>query len=105
METKEIIKIIKTQKEWDSKELIKKIKEAEKNEIHIEFHHIGGYELLRDGTQTDVCKSLKDIQTPLKGYDIEFDEEITDPYKLVESVDVEWEERWNDGGGSGWIEY
>jgi predicted RNA-binding protein with EMAP domain len=105
METKEIIKIIKTKKNWESKELIELIKSTEQKHIRIEFCHIGGYELMRDGTQTEVCKSLKEIQCFLDGEEIEYDKTIKDPIKLVKSIEKEWAEIWDDGGGRGWIEY
>lgn len=105
MDQKEIIKIIKTKESWISKDLIKEIKNQDKAKIKIKFCHISGYECLRDGTKTDICESLKDIQSVLYEYDIEYDDTITDPYKLVESIESEWTDRFDDGGGSGWIEY
>jgi hypothetical protein len=105
MEQKEIIKIIKTKDSWDSKDLIKLIKSQDKKQIKIKFCHIGGYECLKDGTKTDICKSLQDVKDILDAYEIEYDENITNPIKLVESIEEEWSDSWDDGGGSGWIEY
>lgn len=105
METKDIIKIIKKKKNWESSELIKLIKEYEEKEIKIQFCHIGGYELMSDGTQIEICKSLKEIQKFLEGYEIEYDKTIKDPKELVKSIYDAWEEMWDDGGGSGWIDW
>lgn len=105
MEQNEIIKIIKTKDKWESKELIEFIKLQDKKQVKIKFCHIGGYECLRDGTKTEICKSLSEIQGLLEEWEIEFDETIKDPIKLAESVEDEWGERFDDGGGSGWIEF
>lgn len=105
METKDIIKIIKTKDNWESKELIELIKEKDKKQIRIEFCHIGGYELMKDGTETFICKSLKEIQRFLDDEEIEYDKTIKDPIKLVKSIEKEWSDIWDDGGGRGWITY
>ena len=105
MEQDEIIKIIKSKDSWESKELIKTIKTEAKKQVKISFCHIGGYELLRDGTKTEECTSLSEVQGLLEEWEIEFDKTIKDPIKLAESIEDEWSESWNDGGGSGWIEY
>lgn len=103
MEQKEIIKIIKTKESWKSKDLINLIKSKDKKQIKIKFCHIGGYECLKDGTITNICKSLQDIKDVLDDYEIEYDETITDPIKLVKSIEDDWSDTWDDGGGSGWI--
>ncbi len=105
MEQKDIIKIIKSKDVWNSNELIETIVSEDKKQINIKFCHIGGYESLSDGTQTEICKSLKDVQDLLKEWDIEYDKDIKDPIELSKSVINIWEERFNDGGGSGWITY
>jgi hypothetical protein len=105
MKQKEIIKIINTKDNWDSKELIKFIKSENKKQVNITFCWIGGYELLKDGTRKEKCKSLEDVQDVLSNWDFEYDNTITDPYELVKSIEKEWEDMRNDGGGSGWIEY
>lgn len=105
MEQNKIIEIINTKDNWNSKDLIKLIKSQDKKQIIIKFHHIGGYECLKDGTKTEICKSLNDIQKLLNRFEIEYDENIKDPIKLVESIEEEWGNTWDDGGGSGWIEY
>mgnify|MGYP003644409939 CR=1 FL=1 len=105
MEQKAIIRIIKSKDNWDSKELVAAIKAEEKKVVRIKFCRIGGYESLRDGTQTEVCKSLEDVQNLLDDWDIEYDETITDPYKLADSIELKWEDMFDDGGGSGWIKY
>lgn len=74
-------------------------------EVKIEFCRIGGYESLREGTKKDTCKSLQDVVNVLNRFDIEYDISINDPVKLAKSVEDCWEYCWNDGGGSGWIEY
>jgi len=101
MKQKEIIKLIKLKDTWDSDELIQLIQ----NNVSINFCHIGGYELLRDGTKTEQCHSLIDVQGVLINWEIEFDESITDVLELVKSIESAWEDSFDDGGGSGWIEY
>lgn len=105
MEQDDIIKIIKKKDNWDSKELIKTIKEKDKKQVKIKFCYIGGYECLKDGTQTEICKSLKEVQDLLEDIEIDFDKNIKDPIELAKSIESEWIERYNDGGGSGWIEF
>ena len=105
MEQQEIINIIKTKDNWDSSDLIEVIKSESKKQIKIKFCHIGGYECLKDGTQIDICKSIDAVRDVLDNYDFEYDKNITDPIALVVSIEKEWEERFDDGGGSGWIEF
>jgi len=105
MEHNEIIKIINRKVNWESKELVKLIKSESENQIKISFCHIGGYELLKDGTKTEICTSLEQVQGMLYNSDIEFDESIKDPYILADKYGDEWGEGYNDGGGSGWIEW
>lgn len=105
MEQKKIIKLIKTKDNWNSNELINLIKSEDKKQVKITFCRIGGYELLKDGTKKEKCKSLEDVQDVLSEWDFEYDKAITDPYKLVKSIEKEWEDMFDDGGGSGWIEY
>lgn len=105
MKQKEIIEIIQTKDVWESTELVDLIKEKDKNKVLIKFYHIGGAELLRDGTQLDVCRSLKEVHFLLEDLEIEYDETITDVYKLVEEIRDLWEDIHNCDGGSGWIEY
>lgn len=105
MNQKEIITLIKTQKAWESDALVKAIQEKAKKSINIKFCHIGGYELLKDGTKTTTCKSLSAIQDVLEDVEIDYDNTITDPIALAKSVENEWAYAWNDGGGSGWIEF
>ena len=100
-----LLVVAKSKEKWNSKELIKLIKSESKKQIKITFCHIGGYECLKDGTKTEICRSLGDIQEFLNDFDIEYDETITDPNELADSVEEEWSEIWDDGGGSGWIEY
>jgi hypothetical protein len=104
MEQNEITKIIKGQSTWKSVELIKVIKEKSKKQVNIKFCYIGGYELLRDGTKTTTCKSLKSIQDLLDEWSIEYDAAIKDPLALAVSVRANWSACWDDGGGSAWIE-
>jgi len=99
----EIIKIIKTKDNWDSNDLIKTIESQARKEV--KFCHISGYESLTSGTKTNICKSLKDIQNLLNMYEIDYDKTITDPIKLAKSIENEWIEMHDDGGGSGWIEF
>jgi len=66
--------------------------------------HIGGYELLRDGTQTDTFDDIDDLRVFLDDNEIEYDEDIEDLQELADSIEDQWQERYDDGGGSGWIE-
>lgn len=85
--------------------MIKLIKSQDKKQTNIKFYHIGGYESLKDGTQTEICKSLQDVVDLLNEYEIEYDETIENPIKLVKSIETKWSKLWDDGGGSGWIKY
>jgi len=113
MKQKDIIKLIKSKENWvsedliktiESQDVVKRIKSPEEKRIKIKFCHISGYEGLRDGTKTEVCKSLKDIQDLLNDWEIDFDETIKDPIELVDSIENAWADKFDDGGGSGWIE-
>lgn len=104
MEQQEIIEIIETQENWDSKDLIKTIKKEGKKRIKVKFCYIAGYECLRDGTQIEECNSLEDVQNVLRDWDIDFDENITNVKKLLDSIEDEWCDKFDDGGGSAWIE-
>jgi len=103
MDKQEIITLIGTQPEWDTKKLLAIIAEGEA-ECDVTFYHIGGYELLRDGTKEETCNSLKEVQEFLDDVEIEYDETITCGEELAYSVEDKWAERYDDGGGSAWIE-
>ena len=70
----------------------------------ITLYHIGGYELLRDGTQKEKVKSLEELQESLNGVELTFDSSITDMDVLADSIEEAWANMYDDGGGSGWIE-
>jgi len=95
---------INTQPQWATLELIDLI-DSMTPKYTINFMYIGGYELLRDGTIIETAHSIKDIHSILDNYEVNYDETITDPYTLVDSVKAVWAKRHNNGGGSGWIEY
>ena len=103
----------------NGKEKIKKFKKVEKaleflesydNRILVKFCHIGGYELLRDGTNIEECTSFKEALEILEDWGVELsvnpedysDETFTD---FLDAIEDDWNERFDDGGGSGWIEY
>jgi hypothetical protein len=103
----------------DGKDTIKKFKKLGKaleflesydDSLEIKFCHIGGYELLRDGTQEEICTSFEEVLELLHDYEIELpfnidnysEETITEFLDVIKPV---WRERFNDGGGRGWIEY
>ena len=96
-------KILK-KSEWTTEDLLNIIDKL-KPKCKITFFHIGGYELLRDGTKEETCDSLKEVQNLLEENELEYDTSLTDPIKLAKSVESQWEERYDDGGGSAWIEY
>ena len=84
--------------------LIKKPKKPCIKKDKVIFYHIGGYECLRDGTHTEICETLEDVQDLLDDCDMEYDATITDMITLVHAIEDEWSDMWDDGGGSGWIE-
>lgn len=103
----------------DGKDTIKKFKKLGKaleflesydDSLEITFYHINGYELLRDGTRKETCSSFEEVLELLDEYGIEppvdpndySEETITD---FLDAIELAWHERFNDGGGSGWIEY
>ena len=103
----------------NGKEKIKKFKKVEKaleflasydNRVLVKFCHIGGYECLRDGTRTEECTSFQEALEILEDWEVELsvdpedysDETFTD---FLDAIEDDWNERFNDGGGSGWIEY
>ncbi len=69
----------------------------------VTFYHIGGYELLRDGTQEESFDDVEDLKEFLNDLEFVFDGDIEDIYELAESVEDAWAARYDDGGGSGWI--
>ena len=71
----------------------------------VTLFHIGGYELLRDGTQSETFTDVQSLREYLEDYEISYDKSITSLWKLAESAEAGWEESKDDGGGSGWIEY
>lgn len=69
------------------------------------FYHIGGYECLRDGTIKDgVFTSINEVKHFLDEHEIQYPNDIEDFYEFVEAITPAWEEHYDDGGGSGWIE-
>lgn len=101
------------------KDIIKKFKKLGKaleflesydDSLEITFCRIGGYELLRDGTREETCSSFEEVLNLLEDWGIELpvnpddysEETITDFLEIIEPI---WHERFNDGGGRGWIEY
>lgn len=103
----------------NGKEKIKKFKKVHKaleflesydDSVLVKFCHIGGYELLRDGTQTEECTSFQEALEILEDFEVELsvdpkdysEETFTD---FLDAIEEDWAERFNDGGGSGWIEY
>lgn len=103
----------------NGKEKVKKFKKVNKaleflkqydDSLEITFCHIGGYELLRDGTQVEICTSFEEVLELLDNYGIELpvnpedysDENIGD---FLDAIEDDWNEHFDDGGGSGWIEY
>ena len=104
-----IEELILSKDDWNSEELLEAIKNIPKIKKVVKpkvtLYHIGGYELLRDGTQEETFKSLKELQDHLDSYEVDYDENITDFYELAGSIEDKWAESYDDGGGSGWIEY
>lgn len=82
--------------------LMDKMEEKEDNSIT--FYHIGGYECLRDGTREDgTVSTLEELQDFADDWEIDYDKSLNFD-ELLEIVVKDWGERWDDGGGSGWIE-
>lgn len=63
--------------------------------------YIGGYELMQDGTQEESVSSLKELCDLLDAYEIEYDKNQLSDITYLETI---WNNRWDDGGGGGWIE-
>ena len=84
-------------------ELKSKLEEDSKEEVIL--CHIGGYELLRDGTLYDSYNDINLLKEELDSWEIEYDNSINNITELAESIEEQWEDLWDDGGGSGWIEY
>jgi len=77
-------------------------------EYRIKMNYVGGYELLRDGTQTETVTNKSQIKAVLDSWEIEyppdlFEKDIPIP-GIVEEIKELWADRWDDGGGRGWIE-
>ena len=69
------------------------------------FYKIGGYELLKDGTQEiATVESIDEAKEVLDDWGIEYPTkkyfELADFIKDIEPL---WESSFEDGGGSGWI--
>lgn len=105
MELGDVIKIIQTNDSWKSSDLIDLLRLEDKKIINIKLCRIYGWEGLMDGTKVDICNSLDDIREILDDCNIKYDENIVDPYELVDSIEEDWNDKWSDGGGSGWVEY
>lgn len=106
-----LIAIDDTQNTFSSvKEAIKYLKTLEEPKVKKDrtptatFNYICGYEGLRDGTHTDKVKGLIELKDYLNENSISFDEELEDFYHIIDSIQEKWSERWDDGGGSGWID-
>jgi len=124
-----MIKIIIDNKEETFTEYEKAVKFLEsKNQVankmkSVQFFHIGGYELLRDGTQKSgkmyTCKEvidfIEDIELTLcyqpKSEKLEGEKLLedlktySDLYSLAKRIEPLFKYLKDDGGGSGWIEY
>lgn len=103
----------------NGKEKVKKFKKVNKaleflkqydDSMEIKLCHIGGNELLRDGTKTEICSSFQEVLEVLEDWGVELsvnpadytEETLTD---FLDAIEDDWNEHFDDGGGSGWIEY
>jgi hypothetical protein len=110
MKLEQVKELIRTKEQWDSEELLRQIR-AYKAPKSITLFYIQGYECLRDGTQegssaASIEEFLSIWEVDESELDLTIDPEITDLHKYVKKYfEPYWEEIYNDGGGSGWIEY
>ena len=68
------------------------------------FYHISGYERLKDGTCEDTgITTIEEAKHLLDSYEVDYHSEATTLDAFIENVQEAWDNRHNDGGGSGWI--
>lgn len=99
-----IREVILQQNTWRSEDLIKTIELIEEPVV-ITFCHIGGYELLRDGTREEEIRTYAELKEFCDENELTYDKKINDMVELAEYIESEWEERYEDGGGLSWIEW
>ena len=69
--------------------------------------HIGGYELLRDGTRKETVRTAQELVDLLKDHEclpILKDALDTSNTDFINTLEASWNARYDDGGGSGWFE-
>lgn len=111
------LNLTEEQEEFVNNQLLSKEQKSKKEIFKIDLCHIGGYELLRDGTKIDTCKSLNDFfETFFEYCDYDENEKIYDTIvelinedeftdsELFKKLENIWKDEWNEGGGSGWFE-
>ena len=68
------------------------------------FHHISGYECLKEGTCEDKgITTIEEAKHILDNYEVDYHSEATTLGAFIENVREAWSTRHDDGGGSGWI--
>lgn len=96
-------------------EKIKSSLENVQKQFNIKLCHIGGYELMRDGTQTEQATSLEEFFyhfftfCEYSEYNDVIDEialnlDKLSGIQLYQKLENIWQDRFDDGGGNGWFE-
>lgn len=71
----------------------------------ITFYYIGGYELLRDGTnEWATISNIEQLKDLAREHSFNYDKSETDIRKLLKIIEPQWRDHWDGGGGSGWCE-
>lgn len=69
------------------------------------FYHISGYECLRDGTHEDTgITTIEEAKSILDTYEVGYHSTATELSDFIDDIQDAWNNRHDDGGGSGWIE-
>lgn len=105
------ITLTKEQEEYVNKQLLLKEEKPKKEIFKVDLYHIGGYECLRDGTRVERYDTLTEFMEEMCSFstyrkklnDLAACEELNEG-ELFEVLEGIWSDRWDDGGGSGWME-
>lgn len=91
--------------------LIHRVQSTSKDTLLWEFKHLGGYELMRDGTQIETCSSHIEALDTLNLYEVLYDipkhvyleivNDLKSDQEAFNFIEANWSKRFNDGGGWG----
>lgn len=79
------------------------------------LEHLGGYEMMRDGTRTDECKSHNDMFKVLESYEVlyykmskkvfyDYINNLKSDKEAYKFIEKAWSDRHDDGGGWGRVD-